>query len=212
MKKLICTKEVEEAEKQGQKVIYIDENTLVTPAAKDAAINAGIEFVCGQAPEACAAAPAAPVQESAIDSELIYKAIMSLAERGLLGNLANVIQQDVPYVSEGDGQGFVKLVRSSTAKWEPLDTGNPADKVFYNELINSDDGSAMNAGFMTIENCSFPWDVACQEIYYVVEGTLTVEKDGRVFTGHPGDCLFFQNGAHLKFGSPDKVKVFYATH
>ena len=58
MKKLICTKEVEEAEKQGQKVIYIDENTLVTPAAKDAAINAGIEFVCGQAPEACAAAPA----------------------------------------------------------------------------------------------------------------------------------------------------------
>ena len=52
MKKLICTKEVEEAEKQGQKVIYIDENTLVTPAAKDAAINAGIEFVCGQAPEA----------------------------------------------------------------------------------------------------------------------------------------------------------------
>ena len=137
---------------------------------------------------------------------------MNQYERGLLGNLANVIQQDVPYVSEGDGQGFVKLVRSSTAKWEPLDTGNPADKVFYNELINSDDGSAMNAGFMTIENCSFPWDVACQEIYYVVEGTLTVEKDGRVFTGHPGDCLFFQNGAHLKFGSPDKVKVFYATH
>ena len=62
MKKLICTKEVEEAEKQGQKVIYIDENTLVTPAAKDAAINAGIEFVCGQAPEACAAAPAAPAE------------------------------------------------------------------------------------------------------------------------------------------------------
>ena len=127
MKKLICTKEVEEAEKQGQKVIYIDECTLVTPAAKDAAVNAGIEFVCGQAPEACAApaaptapaaqpavTPAAPVQENAIDSELIYKAIMSLAERGLLGNLANVIQQDVPYVSEGDGQGFVKLVSLST--------------------------------------------------------------------------------------------------
>lgn len=226
MKKLICTKEVETAEKQGQKVIYIDDNTLITPAAKDAAINAGIEFVCGQAPAPCAAAPApcaapvqtaeascaAPAQTGGIDSDLIYKAIMNLAERGLLGNLSDIIKQDVPYVSEGDGQGFVKLVRSSTAKWEPLDTGNPADKVFYNELINSDDGSAMNAGFMTIENCSFPWDVACQEIYYIVEGTLTVEKDGRVFTGHPGDCLFFQNGAHLKFGSPDKVKVFYATH
>ena len=71
---------------------------------------------------------------------------------------------------------------------------------------------AMNAGFMTIETCSVPWDVACQEIYYVVDGTLTVEKDGRIFTGNPGDCLFFQNGAKLTFGSPNKVTVFYATH
>ncbi|MBC5998822.1 hypothetical protein H8876_02225, partial [Clostridiales Family XIII bacterium BX16] len=41
---------------------------------------------------------------------------------------------------------------------------------------------------------------------------LTVEKDGRIFTGNPGDCLFFQNGAKLTFGSPNKVTVFYATH
>ena len=133
-------------------------------------------------------------------------------DKGMLGSVMNSIGQDVPYVSESDGNGFVKLVRSNTAKWEPLDTGNPADKVFYNELIGADDGSAMNAGFMTIENCSFPWDVACQEIYYVVDGTLTVEKDGRIFTANPGDCLFFQNGAKLTFGSPNKVTVFYATH
>ena len=147
-----------------------------------------------------------------IDSELIYKALKTLMDKGMLGSVMNSIGQDVPYVSESDGNGFVKLVRSNTAKWEPLDTGNPADKVFYNELIGADDGSAMNAGFMTIENCSFPWDVACQEIYYVVDGTLTVEKDGRIFTGNPGDCLFFQNGAKLTFGSPNKVTVFYATH
>ena len=46
----------------------------------------------------------------------------------------------------------------------------------------------------------------------MVDGTLTVEKDGKVYTAHPGDALFFQNGAKLTFGSPDKVKVFYATH
>ncbi len=90
----------------------------------------------------------------------------------MLGSVMSSIGQDVSYVSEGDRDGMVKLVKSSTAKWEPLDTGNPSDKVFYNELIGADDNSAMNAGFMTIENCSFPWDVACQEIYYVVEGIL----------------------------------------
>ena len=206
--------------------MYIDEDTLITPSARDAAAVADIEFKLGEPPsECCSAQPcetapaqAAPAQTCCapasgdVDSELIYKVLKALMEKGMLGNIMNSIGQDVPYVSESDGNGLVKLVRSNTAKWDPLDTGNPADKVFYNELIGADDGSAMNAGFMTIENCSFPWDVACQEIYYVVDGTLTVGKDGRIFTANPGDCLFFQNGAKLTFGSPNKVTVFYATH
>jgi len=219
MKRLICAKEVEALAQQGQKVMYIDTDTLITPSARDAASNAGIEFSTEAPQQACCSSePAAEAQQccssksEGIDSEVIYNLLKNLMDKGALGNVMSALGQDVPYVSEGDGEGLVKLVRSSTAKWEPLDTGNPADKVFYNELIGADDGSAMNAGFMTIENCSFPWDVACQEIYYVVEGTLTVEKAGKVFTANPGDCLFFQNGAKLTFGSPNKVKVFYATH
>ena len=215
MKKLICAKEVEALEKQGQKIMYIDEDTLITPSARDAAAQCGIEFSYGAAPccteEKSAAVPCAE-STAGIDSDLIYKALTVLMEKGMLGDVAKALGQDLPYVAEKDGEGFVKLVRGNTAKWEPLDTGNPADKVFYNELIGADDGSSINAGFMTIENCSFPWDVACEEIYYVVAGTLTVEKEGRVFTAYPGDALFFQNGAKLSFGSPDIVKVFYATH
>lgn len=218
MKKLICAKEVEALAKEGKSVMYIDQDTIITPSAKDAAAASGIEFSTEEPPccsQECAA-PAAPAAQACaqqgIDSDVIYKALTALMEKGMLGSVMEALGQNLPYVSEKDPDGFVKLVRGNTAKWEPLDTGNPADKVFYNELIGADDGSSMNAGFMTIENCSFPWDVACEEIYYVVEGTLTVEKDGRVFTAHPGDALFFQNGAKLSFGSPDKVKVFYATH
>lgn len=224
MKKLICAKEVEEAIKQGNKVMYIEENTIITPSAKDAAKNNGIEFSYEQpaapcceapaaAPAACCEAPAAPAAQSGgLDSELIYKALIALAEKGMLGELGSLLQQNIPYVSESDPEGYVKLVKSSTAKWEPLDTGNPADKVFYNELINADDGSAMNAGFITIEDSTFPWECVCQEIYYIVEGTLNITKDGKTFTGTAGDCFFFQNGAKLTFSSPDKVKAFYATH
>ena len=219
MKRLICAKDVEALAQQSQKVMYIDADTLITPSARDAASAAGIEFRTGDPQGECCATETSqgthacqPAANGGIDSEVIYNALKKLMDKGMLGGLMSSIGQDVPYVSEGDGSGMLKLVRSSTAKWEPLDTGNPADKVFYNELIGADDGSAMNAGFMTIEKCNFPWDVACQEIYYVVEGTLTVEKDGRVFTANPGDCLFFQNGAKLTFGSPDYVKVFYATH
>lgn len=217
MKKLICAKEVESLDKQGQKIMYIDADTLITPSARDAAAAYGITFSEEEPPSVCCSDAAninetVSVGQNGIDSELIYKALVALMEKGELGGVLQQIGCEQPYLAEKDPDGLVKLVRGNTAKWEVLDTGNPADKVFYNELIGADDGSSMNAGFMTIENCNFPWDVACEEIYYVVEGTLTVEKEGRVFTAHPGDSLFFQNGARLTFGSPDKVKVFYATH
>lgn len=218
MKKLICTKEVEEAATKGEKVIYVECSTIITPSAKDAAAERGIEFstegcpCCGGTTPTSDAPASQTSGQSGIDSELIYKALTAMMEKGMLGDIMALAGNDVPYVAETSGDGFLKLVRSSTAKWEPLDTGNPADKVFYNELIGGSDGSSMNAGFITIEKCTFPWDVACEEMYYVVEGTLNVEKDGKVYTAHAGDALFFQNGAKLKFGSPDKMKAFYVTH
>ena len=64
MKRLICAKEVEACAQQGQKVMYIDADTLITPSAKDAAAAADIEFKVGE-PQAeccstqpCEAAPA----------------------------------------------------------------------------------------------------------------------------------------------------------
>lgn len=221
MKKLICTTEVEAAVAKGEKVIYVECNTIITPSARDLAVENGIEFstegcpCCGGsgAPESAPAVPQAQASgQGGIDSDVIYKALVAMMEKGMLGDIMSLVGKDVPYVAETSGDGFLKLVRGNTAKWEPLDTGNPADKVFYNELIGADDGSSMGAGFITIEKCEFPWDVACEELYYVVEGTLTVEKDGKVYTAHAGDCLFFQNGAKLRFGSPDKMKAFYVTH
>lgn len=44
MRKLICIKDVEAFEKQGQKIVYIESNTIITPAARDAAKVSGIEF------------------------------------------------------------------------------------------------------------------------------------------------------------------------
>jgi len=37
MKKLICAKDVENLDKQGKKVFYIDKDTIITAAAEDAA-------------------------------------------------------------------------------------------------------------------------------------------------------------------------------
>lgn len=219
MKKLICAKEVEAALKEGKKVIYIDSDTILTPSAKDAAKANGVEFSTEQpapaapAPAVCCDAAAAAVKacDGEIDSNMIYNVLKTLMEKGLLQGVFDSAASNQPYVAERDNCGL-KVVRGNSVKYEALDTGNPADKVFYQEIINADDGSSMNAGFITIETCNFEWECACQELYHIVEGTLTVNVDGKVYTANPGDSVFFPKGAKVIFGSPNKMKAFYATY
>ncbi len=215
MKKLICAKEVEAVLKEGQKVIYIDCDTIVTPSAKDAAKANGVEFTTDEPKAATTAccetlAEAAKTCDGGIDSNMIYNVLKTMMEKGLLTGMFDSAT-DQPYVVERDSCGL-KVVRGSSVKYEVLDTGNPADKVFYQEVVKADDGSSMNAGFITIEDCKFDWECACQEIYYIVEGILTVTVDGKVYTARSGDSVFFPKGAKVEFGSPDKMKAFYATY
>lgn len=214
MKKLICAKDIEDLCKKGEKVLYVDADTLLTPSAKDAAKAAGIS-ISNDAPSACT--PAACCSQSGsgegIDANLIYNVMKTLADKGMLQGFMDSLPGTVgaPYVSEKDACGL-KIVRGNTVKYEVLDTGNPNDKVFYQEIINKDDGCSMNAGFITIENCQFDWECACEELYHIVEGTLTVTVNGKVYTAQPGDSVFFPNGAKVAFGSPNKMKAFYATY
>jgi len=210
MKKLICAKDVEAAEKEGKKVVYIDCDTLVTPAAKDAARACGIEF-SKEAPvcEIKAYEPVKACQEG-IDSDMIYNVFKAMMDKGLLNGLLDSFSNK-PYIADVDCGGL-KVVRGNTVKMDVFDTGNPDHKVFYQEIINANDGCSMNAGFITIEGCTFDWETTCEELYHVVEGTLNVTVNGKVYTAHPGDSVFFPKGAKLAFGSPDKMKAFYATH
>lgn len=210
MKKLICAKDVEELLKQGKKVLYIDNDTIITPSAKDIAKASGVEF--SAAAHACSenSSELVKVCEGGIDSNMIYNVLKTMMEKGLLKGMFDAAS-DKPYIAERDSCGL-KIVRGNSVKYEVLDTGNPTDKVFYQEIINADDGCSMNAGFITIEGCNFEWECACEELYHVVEGTLTVTTDAKVYTAHPGDSVFFPKGAKVTFGSPDKMKAFYATY
>jgi len=216
MKKLICVKDVEAVEKQGQKVFYIDSNTIITPAAKDAARDRGIEFsteaqVC-EVKSSCEGKACEPAKasEGEMDKDMIYKVFKAMMDKGLLSGIFDAAS-DKPYISEKDCGGL-KIVRGKSVRMDVFDTGNPNDKVVYQEIINAEDGCSMNAGFITIEGCTFDWETTCEELYHVVEGTLVVTVDGKVYTAQPGDSVFFPKGAKLAFGSPDKMKAFYATH
>lgn len=216
MKKLICVKDIEALNSQGKKIFYIDSNTIITPSAKDAAKTSGIEFSdetnrCEEQTSCCEENTSKPEKTSGgdIDSNMIYQVLKTMMEKGFLNGMFDNAQTQ-PYYAERDKDGL-KLVRGSTVKMEVFDTGNPNNKVFYQELISKDD-SKMSAGFLTIEKSSFEWELCYEEIDYVIEGTLTLEINGKTFTAYAGDVLLVPSGSKVVWGSPDKARVFYATY
>lgn len=188
--------------------MYIDNHTIITPAAKDTAEIYGIAFSFNnKESEIKPSQPEASGGE--IDSNMIYTVLKAIMEKGLLKELLENIPE-LPYLAERDSGGF-KLVRGSSIKYDTFDTGNPNNKVFYQELISKED-SSMSAGFLTIEESSFEWELGYEEIDYVIEGTLTITINGKEFTAYPGDVIYVPSGSKVIWGSPDKAKLFYTTY
>lgn len=212
MKKLICVKDIEALIKQGETKFYVDSNVIITPSAKDLAKANGIVF--------STESPKCEVQHSeiqkvcadGIDSEMLLSFFKSMMEKGLLQEMLDCLKKDkdMPYVSECDSGGL-KVVRGNTVKMDVFDTGNPNAKAYYQELVSKNE-SKMSAGFLVIENSKFDWELTYEEIDYVIEGTLTIEINGKTFTAYPGDVLFVPSGSKVVWGSPDKARVFYSTY
>lgn len=221
MKKLICASEMEAFLKEGQKIFYIDKDTIITPSAKDLAKNNGITFSTEmpaapvqKAEQACVTAEPASTQQGLgdIDGAVILKVFQMLKDKGLLQGFMETLsgQLNTPYTAESDCSGL-KVVRGNTVKMDVFETGNPNATAYFQELVSKDE-SAISAGFLVIENSRFEWELTYEEIDYVIEGTLTIEINGKVFTAYPGDVLFVPKNSKVIWGSPDKARVFYATY
>lgn len=200
---------MENFQKLGKKVFHVEKDTIITSEAQDIAKNNGIEICIVNHDSYEKDSNNGTNCDCEINRDLIYQVLKSMEDQGLLKedlktqlHPSNAIKQNKE----------LKVVRGSTVTFEALDTGNPEDQVFYQEIINAEDGCSMNAGFITIEKCNFEWECTCEEIYHIVEGTLTVGEDGKVYTAHPGDSVFFPKGSKVTFGSPDKMKAFYTTY
>ena len=128
--------------------------------------------------------------------------------KDILASLSNI--SNTPYEAEKDTNGL-KVIRGNTVKMDVFDVGDPNVKAYFQELVSKEE-SKMSAGFLIIENSRFDWELTYEEIDFVIEGTLTIEINGKTFVAYPGDVLFVPSGSKVVWGSPDRAKVFYATY
>lgn len=211
MKRLISAKDVEALIKKGETKFYIDSNVIITPSAKDLAKLNGIEFTEEAPTVETKSLGAEKLPIDGMDSEMLLTFFKTMMNKGLLQEMLNCLSKpNAPYVCEKD-KGGLKVVRGNTVKMDVFDTGNKKAKAYYQELVSKEE-SKMSAGFLTIENSRFDWELTYEEIDYVIEGTLTVEINGNTYTAYPGDVLFVPSGSKVVWGSPDKARIFYTTY
>ena len=216
MRKLICAKDVEELILSGKKVLYVDGSEIITPSAEELAKNNEIVFTkqVSAVKVQQVEVKKAPTKASAIegmDSEMLLNFFRALMDKGLLEEVLQCLKpKNLLFEAECDTSGL-KVVRGSTVKMDAFDTGNPNARVYFQELVSKEE-SKMSAGFLIIENSEFEWELTYEEIDFVIEGTLTIEIDGKTYVAYPGDVLFVPSGSKVVWGSPDKARVFYTTY
>lgn len=211
MKRLICAKDMEEFLATGEKVFYIDKDVILTPSAKDIAKNNNISITTEKISEKEICSTNCKGIEG-LDSNKLLEMFKELVNEGLLQEMLKVLAsgEASKFVSSCDESGL-KVVRGSSVKMDVFDTGNPNNKVYFQELISKDE-SKMSAGFLIIEDSKFEWELTYEEIDYVIEGTVTVEINGKTYEANAGDVLFVPKGSKVVWGSPNKAKLFYTTY
>ncbi len=198
MRVLVTADTVKKHAETGEKTMEIPADAIITPSAKDLAGDLGIKFSTHNQTHA----PVLPGK--VFDEGLVQKIVQAV-----LAELQPAVNPG--FVKEADPSGL-RLVRGQTVKLNPFNTGNPQDRVGIKEILTTKESPHLATGFMTMEQCSFPWELKYEEIDYIVEGTLELVINGVTYRGGPGDVFYIPANTKLTFKCPDRVKFFFVTH
>lgn len=190
MKKLISAKDIEYYHETKVNPIVIEEGTIVTALAMDLVEELGLTIERQK-----------PVQQASQD--ISKEMIVAMLKKLLQGEVSQAFEAAIS--KEG-----LKVVNGNSIQFEPLETNNPHAKVFFQEVIN-EESTAMKAGFLTIEDSVFDYDILDAEISYVVEGNLSLTINGQTYQAKAGDVVYMPKNNTVTFKSEGKTKTFYAT-
>lgn len=216
MKKLVTATDIKNLVSSGQKTIYLESGTIITPAAKDLAAEMGVLIQAGSPPAggtpvvAQSAEWAGDVCEPVTRLNEISPALISQIVREVLASMPGM-QQEAGIIKEEDPSG-VRLVRGNTVQCDAFNTGNPKDKVGIKEILTTKESPNMATGFMTVEASAFSWELKYEEIDYVIDGTLEITVNGKTYRGTAGDVFYIPRNTTVTFSSPDKAKFFFVTY
>ena len=106
----------------------------------------------------------------------------------------------------------IKHVRADSVAFGIFDGAGADNQVGLTDVVTSQDGSPMAAGYMAWSDCFFPWTLTYDEIDVVLEGELHIRSEGQTVVGRPGDVIYIPKGSVIEFGTPSRVRFLYVTY
>ncbi|AET67285.1 ethanolamine utilization protein [Desulfosporosinus orientis DSM 765] len=188
------------------KTVVLEEDSVLTPSAKDLAKELGITIckgreeivghnVVGQS-AGQKQTPAVNSAEAGNQSEDLKKAVQKI-----LGEVLKPACEN-PKATH---------VKGETVVVQPFLEAPPGQKVGLVDVIDSRVGN-LASGFMTFDHSQLPWFLNYDEVDYVIEGEFVLEVAGQVFRAKAGDVVYIPKGSQVVFSSPTFCKVFYCTY
>ena len=189
------------------KTIVLDEDSVLTPSAKDLAKELGISICKGR--EEIVGRPArqtnTPQQDVKAELEITEPIILNedlkKAVQKILGEVLKPACEN-PRATHVKGENVVI---------QPFLEAPPGQKVGLVDVITAREGN-LCSGFMTFDHSSLPWFLNYDEVDYIIEGEFVLEVEGKVFRAKAGDVVYIPKGSQVVFSSPTFCKVFYATY
>jgi len=194
------------------KDIVLEEDSVLTPSAKDLAKELGItitkgrqEIVSQQVSAQSAGQHGNPQSPGKTTAEVIGSETQN---EDLKKTVQKILSEVLKPACENPKATHVA---GKNVVVQPFSEAPPGQKVGLVDVIDARVGN-LASGFMTFDHSRLPWFLNYDEVDYIIEGDFVLEVDGQVFRAVAGDVIYIPKGSQVVFSSPTFCKVFYATY
>lgn len=111
-----------------------------------------------------------------------------------------------------DGVISVPVPQIKVTEADRMDTGKKGDIVYTKDLFDLKESPRLGCGIMEMDHTIFDWTLNYDEIDYVIEGTLTIRKNGKKVTASPGEIILIPKGSSIQFQTEEYARFLYITY
>lgn len=195
------------------KNIVLEEDCVLTPAAKDLAKELGVSIckgrqeIVGQS-TGTSSFHCADKKASKESKETCCLEEPTISYEALKGTVQKILAEVLKPACENPKATHVK---GANVVITPFTEAPAGQKVGLVDVIDAQVGN-LCSGFMTFDHSKLPWFLNYDEVDYIIEGEFVLEIEGKVFRAVAGDVVYIPKGSKVVFSSPTFCKVFYATY